>query len=43
MLGAHKLVSRKNDLLFGLRKNTKFDAKNKAFYDICFVFFTLTT
>jgi hypothetical protein len=39
MLRVHKVVSRKTDMSFRLRKN-KIDAKSKTFYGIYFVFFT---
>jgi hypothetical protein len=38
MLHVHKVISRKTDMSFGLRKKTNFGAKNKTFYGIYFVF-----
>jgi hypothetical protein len=43
MLCVHKVVLRKTDLSFGLRKKSNFDANKKTFYGICFIFFTPTT
>jgi hypothetical protein len=42
MVCVHKVVLRKTDLSFDLRKKKYFGAKNKTFYCTCFVFFFYT-